>query len=173
MEKGNFQRDPKVHASKSFCVSTFVHTQREWLPSLPFQLASKDSLYQLWSVLDLFIRWMIFSPNQDRYWRKCRAPNEGSPCKGVDLNRNFDVEQWGSTYLQLHGVKSMKDYSAGSKVFGLVVGKYGNDDASASPQGRTLCFLKQHGLSTKRLTTENEFSLHVELAWCFLPEIEA
>ena len=30
-----------------------------------------------------------YSINQDRYWRKNRAPNSGSSCYGTDLNRNW------------------------------------------------------------------------------------
>jgi len=30
-----------------------------------------------------------YSINSDRYWRKNRAPNDGSSCKGTDLNRNW------------------------------------------------------------------------------------
>merc|ERR1711934_236539 len=30
-----------------------------------------------------------YSQNQDRYWRKNRAPNSGSSCYGTDLNRNW------------------------------------------------------------------------------------
>ena len=33
-----------------------------------------------------------FTWNGDRMWRKNRNPNNGSSCKGVDLNRNYDAE---------------------------------------------------------------------------------
>jgi len=33
-----------------------------------------------------------FSWTGDRYWRKNRNPNNGHKCKGVDLNRNYDIE---------------------------------------------------------------------------------
>lgn len=32
----------------------------------------------------------VLDPNGDRWWRKNRSVNSGSPCMGVDLNRNFD-----------------------------------------------------------------------------------
>merc|ERR1712012_1130379 len=37
-----------------------------------------------------------YSINQDRYWRKNRAPNSGSSCYGTDLNRNWGFH-WGET----------------------------------------------------------------------------
>merc|ERR1712215_551040 len=37
-----------------------------------------------------------YSHNQDRYWRKNRAPNPGSSCYGTDLNRNWGFH-WGET----------------------------------------------------------------------------
>merc|ERR1712241_677390 len=37
-----------------------------------------------------------YSINQDRYWRKNRAPNSGSSCYGTDLNRNWAFH-WGET----------------------------------------------------------------------------
>ena len=33
-----------------------------------------------------------FTWDGDRMWRKNRNPNNGSSCKGVDLNRNYDAE---------------------------------------------------------------------------------
>jgi len=36
-----------------------------------------------------------YSWNSDRLWRKNRNQNQGNTCKGVDLNRNFDV-YWGT-----------------------------------------------------------------------------
>ena len=33
-----------------------------------------------------------YSWTNDRYWRKNRNPNNGDRCKGVDLNRNYDIE---------------------------------------------------------------------------------
>jgi len=36
-----------------------------------------------------------YSWNSDRMWRKNRNQNQGNTCKGVDLNRNFDV-YWGT-----------------------------------------------------------------------------
>ncbi|CAG7724793.1 unnamed protein product [Allacma fusca] len=36
----------------------------------------------------------VFSWTDDRMWRKNRNPNEGDECKGVDLERNFDID-WG------------------------------------------------------------------------------
>ena len=30
-----------------------------------------------------------YTMSDDRYWRKTRAPNSGSSCKGVDPNRNW------------------------------------------------------------------------------------
>ena len=35
-----------------------------------------------------------YSYTSERYWRKNRNTNGGSSCKGVDLNRNYDI-QWG------------------------------------------------------------------------------
>jgi murein tripeptide amidase MpaA len=32
----------------------------------------------------------VQSPTGDEWWRKNRNPNPGQPCKGVDLNRNYD-----------------------------------------------------------------------------------
>lgn len=29
--------------------------------------------------------------SKDRTWRKNRVPNAGSPCIGVDVNRNFPI----------------------------------------------------------------------------------
>jgi murein tripeptide amidase MpaA len=48
--------------------------------------------------IDIFIlpcanpdgRAFVLAPNGDRMWRGNRAPNPGKPCKGVDVNRNFD-----------------------------------------------------------------------------------
>merc|ERR1712156_615947 len=37
-----------------------------------------------------------YSRSSDRYWRKNRAENHGSSCKGVDLNRNFGFH-WGES----------------------------------------------------------------------------
>merc|ERR1712037_515957 len=37
-----------------------------------------------------------YSHNQDRYWRKNRAPNSGSSCYGTDLNRNWGFH-WAET----------------------------------------------------------------------------
>merc|ERR1711915_918866 len=37
-----------------------------------------------------------YSINQDRYWRKNRAPNSGSSCYGTDLNRNWGFH-WAET----------------------------------------------------------------------------
>merc|ERR1711936_149991 len=37
-----------------------------------------------------------YSINQDRYWRKNRAPNSGSSCYGTDLNRNWEFH-WAET----------------------------------------------------------------------------
>jgi len=37
-----------------------------------------------------------YSQNQDRYWRKNRAPNSGSSCYGTDLNRNWGFH-WAET----------------------------------------------------------------------------
>ena len=37
----------------------------------------------------------VWTWDQDRLWRKNRRDNEGSACKGVDLNRNWDFE-WGT-----------------------------------------------------------------------------
>jgi len=37
----------------------------------------------------------VYSWNSDRMWRKNRNQNQGNTCKGVDLNRNFDV-YWGT-----------------------------------------------------------------------------
>lgn len=49
-------------------------------------------------VLNVFIlpllnpdgRDFVLDPSGDAWWRKNRNPNPGQPCKGVDLNRNFD-----------------------------------------------------------------------------------
>ncbi len=48
--------------------------------------------------LDLFVfplvnpdgRTFVQTPGGDAWWRKNRNPNPGKPCRGVDLNRNFD-----------------------------------------------------------------------------------
>lgn len=60
--------------------------------------------------MDIFIlplanpdgREFVLSPNGDRMWRGNRAPNPGKPCKGVDLNRNFD-------FLWTSGIKTSSD----------------------------------------------------------------
>jgi len=36
-----------------------------------------------------------YSRQHDRMWRKNRAPVAGSACRGVDLNRNWDVAGYG------------------------------------------------------------------------------
>lgn len=41
-------------------------------------------------------RAFVLSPGGDRLWRGNRAPNPGKPCKGVDVNRNFNF-LWSST----------------------------------------------------------------------------
>ena len=33
-----------------------------------------------------------FSWTSDRMWRKNRNDNDGNSCKGVDLNRNYEIE---------------------------------------------------------------------------------
>jgi carboxypeptidase T len=35
-------------------------------------------------------RVFVQSPSGDAWWRKNRNPNPGRPCKGIDLNRNYD-----------------------------------------------------------------------------------
>jgi murein tripeptide amidase MpaA len=53
--------------------------------------------------MDMFIlplanpdgRAFVLDKNGDRLWRGNRAPNKGLPCKGVDVNRNFDY-MWSS-----------------------------------------------------------------------------
>jgi murein tripeptide amidase MpaA len=48
--------------------------------------------------LDIFIlplvnpdgRAYVQSPTGDAFWRKNRSPNPGQPCRGVDINRNYD-----------------------------------------------------------------------------------
>ena len=38
----------------------------------------------------------LYSWEKDRFWRKNRNPNDGHWCKGVDLNRNYDIA-WASS----------------------------------------------------------------------------
>lgn len=60
--------------------------------------------------MDIFIlplanpdgREFVLSPAGDRMWRGNRAPNPGKPCKGVDINRNFD-------FLWTSGIKTSTD----------------------------------------------------------------
>jgi murein tripeptide amidase MpaA len=57
-----------------------------------------SSIQQIVNKSDLFIfplvnpdgRAFVQSPTGDPMWRKNRNPNPGQPCRGVDLNRNFD-----------------------------------------------------------------------------------
>ena len=59
---------------------------------------SKTLVKLIVDTVDLFIlplvnpdgRAFAQSPAGDPMWRKNRAPNQGLPCKGVDLNRNYD-----------------------------------------------------------------------------------
>jgi carboxypeptidase T len=59
---------------------------------------SKALVKLIVDTMDLFLvplvnpdgRAFVQSPAGDPMWRKNRAPNSGQPCKGVDLNRNYD-----------------------------------------------------------------------------------
>lgn len=59
---------------------------------------SKAQVKKIVDTVDLYIlplvnpdgRAFVQSPAGDPMWRKNRAPNPGQPCRGVDLNRNYD-----------------------------------------------------------------------------------
>jgi len=81
-----------------------------------------------------------FAWTSDRTWRKNRNPNDGSICKGVDLNRNFDV-YWGTNSgrgkcdQDYHGtgpasepeIRGIQDYVSGlaNKIGGIDIHSYG------------------------------------------------
>ena len=55
--------------------------------------------YTAWPEKFHFVIYPVLNPdgyrctwNGERLWRKNRADNNGSSCKGVDLNRNYDAE---------------------------------------------------------------------------------
>merc|ERR1719454_614454 len=75
---------------------------REWA-SPAFCLYLIDQLlngnYSSWSSKFHFVIYPVLNPDGYRYtwtgermWRKNRNQNNGSNCKGVDLNRNYDAE---------------------------------------------------------------------------------
>ncbi|MBX9949405.1 MAG: hypothetical protein K2Y39_09580 [Candidatus Obscuribacterales bacterium] len=50
-----------------------------------------------------------YSQNTESMWRKNRNPNTGAPCKGVDINRNFDVLWDFPTYFAPGSVSASQD----------------------------------------------------------------
>ncbi|KAM4748925.1 carboxypeptidase A1-like [Rhinophrynus dorsalis] len=106
-------------------INTGIHA-REWIsPATMIWTAKKiassyhkdPSLTSILNKLDIFIEFVCnpdgyaYSHSMDRLWRKNRSITEGSPCVGVDLNRNWDVGYGGvgsstnpcsATYLGKH-----------------------------------------------------------------------
>ena len=51
-----------------------------------------------------------YSINQDRYWRKNRAPNSGSSCYGTDLNRNLGFHKLLLLFFFILGTGAFTNY---------------------------------------------------------------
>ena len=91
----------------------------------------------------------VQSPTGDAFWRKNRSPNPGQPCRGVDINRNYDF-LWSSGIGT--SANSCTDIFKGPSAF-------------SEPETRNVCFLLDAHPNTMAIMDVHSYSQLVLYPW--------
>ncbi|XP_017470304.1 PREDICTED: carboxypeptidase B-like [Rhagoletis zephyria] len=96
----------------------------------------------------------VYSQEVDRFWRKNRAIINGSTCRGVDLNRNFNVD-WGAS-------DTSNDPCAEN---------FGGNSAFSEPETLAISnFLYEHRNNLEAYLTFHSYDQVISYPWAYKPE---
>jgi carboxypeptidase A2 len=95
-ERRAYWIDATIHAREWLSTATGLHILNHLLTGTNEEVAHLIGTYDWYFVPVMNPDGYTYSHTHERFWRKSRAPNQGSSCVGTDLNRNFDFH-WGTS----------------------------------------------------------------------------